>query len=198
MVLFGNISDIAAGYGSICEYLIGCGTLREFLRKLGRVRKRPFGSPTSPTFVCARARSKPTSSKLEPCLPLRAKSTSWTFGPIRGRLRAFQHLMSQKPAGFASFRRCQLAGEGCGFGLRAFDWCWGWVGLGLWVWLWVWLGMGVWFGCVQSSEIVVWDRWKEHKGVFDQNHSEPNNTIVFLYIHYTTFLGNFNILERNS
>ncbi len=64
----------------------------------------------------------------------------------------------------------------------------------------VWLVLGLWvgFGCVQSSEIVVWDRWKEHKGVFDQNHSEPNNTIVFLYIHYTTFLGNFNILERNS
>ena len=71
---------------------------------------------TSPTFVCARARSKPTSSKLEPCLHLRAESTSWTFGPIRGSLRAFQHLMSPKPTGFASFRRCQLAGEGCGTG----------------------------------------------------------------------------------
>ena len=114
--MFGNVSDIAAGYGSICEYLIGCGSLREFLRKLGRVRKRPFGSLTSPTFVCARARSKPTSSKLEPCLHLRAESTSWTFGPIRGSLRAFQHLMSPKPTGFASFRRCQLAGEGCGTG----------------------------------------------------------------------------------
>ena len=112
MVLFGNICDIEAGYGSICEYLIGCGTLREFLRKLGRVRKRPFGSLTSPTFVCARARNKQTSSKLEPCL-YDARS------PLRGRSRAFQHLMSQKPIGFASFRRCQLAGEGCGLGCRS-------------------------------------------------------------------------------
>ena len=111
MVLFGNVSDIAAGYGNIGEHLICCGTLREFLRKLGRVRKRPFGSLTSPTFVCARARSKQTSSKLEPCLPLRAKSTSWTS--TSWTLASIPAPHEAKPAGFASFRRCQLAGEGC-------------------------------------------------------------------------------------
>lgn len=83
MVSLGNICDIVAGYGSICEYLMYCGTLRMFLRKLGRVRKRPFGSLTSPTFVCARARSKPTSSKLEPLFaPTRAS-------PLRGLLAPY-------------------------------------------------------------------------------------------------------------
>ena len=75
---------------------------------------------------------------------------------------------------------------GCGDGL------WDRIGAGYVLWGACMIGAGV--GVVG----VVWDRWKEHKGVFDQNHSEPNNTIVFLYIHYTTFLGNFNILERNS
>ena len=79
MVSLGNICDIAAGYGSICEYLMYCGTLREFLRKLGRVRKRPFGSPTSPTFVCARARSKQGFEQARTLVcDYARKSTSWT------------------------------------------------------------------------------------------------------------------------
>ena len=66
MVLFGNMSDIAAGYGSICEYLMHCGTLRVFLRK-----------PHPPSFAPALAANRLRASS-NPCLPLRAKSTSWT------------------------------------------------------------------------------------------------------------------------
>lgn len=145
MVSLGNICDIAAGYGSVGECSMYCGILRVFLRKLGRVRKRPFGSLTSPTFVCARARSKPTSSKLKPLFATTREVHFVDFWPHTGLMRAFQHLMRQKPCGFASFRRCQLAGEGCGAVLWEYGWCWGcgW-GLGVGLCEFVWCRVVVW------------------------------------------------------
>ena len=65
---------------------------------------------SSSTFVCAPRSQQTDIEQARALFVRRAVSTSWTFGPIRGPLRAVQHLMSQKPAGFASFRRCQLAG----------------------------------------------------------------------------------------
>ena len=154
--MFGNICDIAVSCGGVCEYLMGCGTLRVFLRKLGRVRKRPFGSLTSPTFVCARARSKPTSSKLEPCLPLRAKSTSWTS--TSWTLASIPAPHEPKTYRFLPhFVAVNSQGRGVGlcYGSMVGSWCGSWV-----------TGFGD--RVHPTHKTGFGDREKEHKGISDQ------------------------------
>ena len=178
MVSLGNICDIAAGYGSICEYLIGCGTLREFLRKLGRVRKRPFGSPTSPTFVCARARSKPTSSKLEPLFATTREVHEVDFWPHTGPFASIPAPHEPKTCRFClisslSTRRGGVWGLCYGSMAGAGGRC-------------DWLGVRWGYGGVALYPIRLWDRVyityktgfgnreKEHKGIYDQNSSKPS------------------------
>ena len=71
------------------------------------------------------------------------------FWPHTGPERVFQHLMSQKPAGFASFRRCQLAGGGVWGGcIASVWWVYGWcMGYGVWG-----VGvLGVWCGAGRAG-----------------------------------------------
>ena len=173
------MSDIAAGYGSICEYLMHCGTLRVFLSKLGRVRKRPFGSPTSPTFVCARARSKPTSSKLEPLFATTREvhfvdvhfvdarehsSTSWAKN-----LPVLPHFVAVNSQG----RGVGLCyGSMVGAGGRC-DWLgvrWGYGGVALYPIRWI----ALWDRVYITYKTSFGNREKEHKGISDQNSSKPS------------------------
>ena len=219
-VKFGDLWNHKVIGGIVREYLWYCGELWECLR-ISDMLRNPQGVFAQTrqgseetlrishlTHLRLRPRSQQTtSSKLEPCLPLRVKSTSWTFGPIRGLLRAFQHLMSQKPYGFASFRRCQLAGGGAwGLGGSGALWCWvcvrvmGWVcdGVGdiqptnrLWGWVY---GVSVHPTHKQALGI----GRKSIRAFTTKIPVNPHYYKVFLYIHYNTFLRNFNRLASNS
>ena len=143
-------------FGEICNHQVVGGIAREFFYHLRGFRKyfkvcgnfdgdgansAGFGEALLIHLrLRARARNKQPLSSAQALFVQRAESTSWTFGPIRGPLRAVQHLMSQKPAGFASFRRCQLAGGEVWAGLWDCVWwvygVWGVGRVGSVVWSW--------------------------------------------------------------